>query len=173
MQFKIQVADAVLRSKLLYGIESAQLNEPEQRRLEVFQLKVLRKMLQMKTTYVNRLNTNEKVFQAANEQKKAELSKKTVVPFKQAYKKSRLQLLSQVILDKESQLHKIIFATPTNNTTQNNLATQEYLNRKVGRPKNRWLDYALADMWEEVQEKHAEWKHIMLNRKTERKENSY
>ena len=40
---EVQTADAVLRSKLLYGIESTQLIPSMLKRLETFQLKVLRK----------------------------------------------------------------------------------------------------------------------------------
>ena len=40
---KVQTADAVLRSKLLYGIKSTQLIPSMLKRLETFQLKVLRK----------------------------------------------------------------------------------------------------------------------------------
>ena len=41
---KVYTADAVLRSKLLYGIESAQLIPSVLKTLETFQLKVLRKI---------------------------------------------------------------------------------------------------------------------------------
>lgn len=44
-KFKIRVIDSVLRSKVLYGMESAQINEPDLKRLETFQLKTLRKYL--------------------------------------------------------------------------------------------------------------------------------
>ena len=86
---------SVLRSKVLYGMESAQLNEPELKRLETFQLKALRKVLKMKTTYIDRNNTNIKVYQEANK-KLAELPEfikkkhkvKEITTFKQAYRKT-------------------------------------------------------------------------------------
>ena len=65
--FKINTLDAVIRSKLLYGIDSAQLTTSNQRRIEVFQLKGLRKTLKMTTTYVDRHNSNAEVFRRANE----------------------------------------------------------------------------------------------------------
>ena len=40
---KIHVADAVLRSKLLYGLESAQLIPSIAKKLDTFQLKALRR----------------------------------------------------------------------------------------------------------------------------------
>ena len=64
---KITVLDAVIRPKLLYGIDSAQLTPSHQRRIEVFQLKGLRKILKMTTIYVERNNSNAEVFRKANE----------------------------------------------------------------------------------------------------------
>ena len=47
---KIQVADAVIRAKLLYGMESAQLIPSVLKRVETLQLKILRKIVRMDTT---------------------------------------------------------------------------------------------------------------------------
>ena len=85
---KIHVAEAVLRAKLLYGLESTQLNPAVTRRLETFQLKVLRKILRLDTTYVNRENTHNLVFQKANEELQKEKPTKKVTPFIEAYKKA-------------------------------------------------------------------------------------
>ena len=64
-QFKLQVVNAVIRSKLIYGLESIQLNETALKHMNVFQLKGLRKIMGMKTTFVNRANSNEEVFRRA------------------------------------------------------------------------------------------------------------
>jgi hypothetical protein len=63
---KVYTADAVLRSKLLYGLESAQLIPSVLKTLETFQLKVLRKMLKIDTTYINRANSNITIFNRIN-----------------------------------------------------------------------------------------------------------
>ena len=73
---KIHTADAILRSKLLYGTESAQLLPSVLKRIETFQLKVLRKILRMDTTYINRENTNSKVFEEANNRSNEERKRK-------------------------------------------------------------------------------------------------
>ena len=65
-KFKIQVFNSILRSKVLYGIESANLPDAIQNKLNVFQLKGLRKILGMKTTYIERANTNEQVIRTAS-----------------------------------------------------------------------------------------------------------
>ena len=61
------VQDAIIRSKLIYGLESAAMNETVKHKLGVFQLKGVRKILNIKTTFVDRANTNQAVLQAAQE----------------------------------------------------------------------------------------------------------
>ena len=53
---KLMVQDAIIRSKLLYGLESAAMNETVKTYMDTFQLKGLRKILGIKTTYVDRAN---------------------------------------------------------------------------------------------------------------------
>ena len=43
-KFKLQIQDAVIRSKLAYGLDSPQLTSGEMSRLNAFQLKGLRKL---------------------------------------------------------------------------------------------------------------------------------
>ena len=83
---KIHTADAVLRSKLLYGFESSQLIPSRLKRLEVFQLKVLRQMLRMHTTHIDRNSSNQKVFDRANQQMQEEGKTTKIVTFIEVYK---------------------------------------------------------------------------------------
>ena len=71
IRFKIQVYHAVIRAKLMYGLESAQFNNTTRAKLDVFYLKGLRQICKIPTTWtgeeVNRENTNEKVYKIAME----------------------------------------------------------------------------------------------------------
>ena len=58
---KIAVQRAAIETKVMYGLEALQLPKSAVAKLDVFQLKGLRKILRMETTYVNRGNTNEEV----------------------------------------------------------------------------------------------------------------
>ena len=111
---KIHVAEAVLRAKLLYGLESAQLNPAVVRRLESFQLKVLRKILKMNTTYIDRANSNQQVFTRANEQLKAEQGDKAkkVASFIEAYKSQKRKRTARIIRKEAIAIHKISFNGP-------------------------------------------------------------
>ena len=57
---EIITLDAMIRAKLVYGTESAQLGEVELKRLDNIHLKAMRKILGYKTTFVCRENTNAK-----------------------------------------------------------------------------------------------------------------
>ena len=52
-KFKINVYDAVIRAKLVYGIDLVCLPKCLQQQLNTFQLKGLRKILGMNTTYID------------------------------------------------------------------------------------------------------------------------
>ena len=86
---KLHVMNAVVRAKLLYGLESAQLSDTHVAKLNTFQLKGLRKILHMKTTFVERANTNQLVIQKANETLGEGGRGKRLELFSEAYKQSR------------------------------------------------------------------------------------
>jgi len=65
-KFRLQVLDAVIRSQLVYGLESISLTQATINRINTFQLKGLRKILGLKTTFVERANSNKIVFELAN-----------------------------------------------------------------------------------------------------------
>ncbi len=51
----------------MYGLESAQLNEPEMNILDKFHLRALRKVIRMSATFINRGNANEEDYKRPNE----------------------------------------------------------------------------------------------------------
>ena len=63
--WKIQVFNAVIVSKLIYGSESIEPTGRVAGKLDTLQLKGLRKILDLKTTYIDRANTNEVVYEKA------------------------------------------------------------------------------------------------------------
>ncbi len=65
-KFKLTTFDAVIRSKLVYGLEMVHLPQHLLSKLNALQLKGLRKILHLDTTFVNRENSNKRVFEVAN-----------------------------------------------------------------------------------------------------------
>ena len=66
-KWKLLVFNAVITSKVLYGLETLEPTEAAGRLLNTFQLKGLRKILKLHTTFVQRNNSNEYVYRRANE----------------------------------------------------------------------------------------------------------
>ena len=66
VRVKIITLDAVIKAKLLYGLESAKLGETELKRLDLFHLKAMRKILGLKTTYIDRNNSNAFIYREVN-----------------------------------------------------------------------------------------------------------
>ena len=66
--WKLRVHDAVISSKLLYGLESASLTNAEYERLDSFRIKALREMLGIKHSYHSHIS-NEVVMQIANQRR--------------------------------------------------------------------------------------------------------
>ena len=145
VKFKSIAIDAVLRSRLLYGLETAQLNEPQTKRLDIFQLKALRKVLNLKTTFTNRGNTNKHVFEQANERIRQEGGKKKVVPFRKAYMCSKMKQIKRLINQSSDEPTRAI-------TFRRGLETWQQPNRRPGRPKNKWANRALIELWDEIKE---------------------
>ncbi len=150
MRKKLITADAVIRSKLLYGLDSLQLNEPQLKRLDTFQLNILRKILRLKTTYIDRENTNEKVFEIANRRLQEDKKEATIKPFRVAYRASKLKRLARTIRKDGDDIQNITFKNIYT------LESREPPNRKRCRPKHKWTKKALEETWEDIQAKHAE-----------------
>ena len=131
-----------MSSRLMYGLESAQLGAPQIRRLEVFHLKWLRKILRMKTTFIERSNTNQEVHRRANEALRREGSRKTIKSFGETYKRCKI-----------NRMHRILKATPSDPVRNTNLNTRgqawAYHGLKQGRPKTKWANEAMRLYWEE------------------------
>ena len=85
MSFDI-IYDAIIRTKLIYGLESTALNQITIRKINAFHMKGLRKICNVPSTYLteNRKYTNEYVLEKINEiyQKDAKEKKKKTKPKK-------------------------------------------------------------------------------------------
>ena len=132
-KFKLHVYDAVIRSKLVYGLESLHLNAGTLSHLNAFQLKGLRRILNLKHTFIDRSNTNHKILQTANRIKNPKnIEGKNVALFSDYVLKQQNSLLAHTIR-----------ASPEDPLRQCTLSSGsiypfEVTNRRVGRPRNNW-----------------------------------
>ena len=94
----------------------------------------------MKTTFVNRENTNEEIFRKANDKAGGEGAKRPITPFRQAYNSSRKKrLIRTAKMENDNILRQVTFKEGIKPWTHNN--------RRVGRPKYNWVTETLKEIW--------------------------
>ena len=139
---QLNVFNAVLASKLMYGLESVVMNKSVLNRLDTFQLKGLRKILHIPKTYFDRRYTNDHVLMQANKALQRE-GKGKLTTLSECHIKRRKTLLAKlIVLGKEEPSAEITFNIDT-------LTPHDYGKKRVGRPRLNWLECTLTDAWKE------------------------
>ena len=134
-KFKLNVYDAIIRSKLVYGLETIQLPQSVLSKLDAFQLKGIRKILNMKTTFITRANTNERVFERAN-----------VIANPKSKPNKNIRTFSHYVQGRQESLLKHIVRSSNEDPLRQ--CTLEYNRpipfqvpkRRVGRPRLNWTN---------------------------------
>jgi hypothetical protein len=148
---KINIFDAVIRSKLIYGLESVQVNDSLKSKLDAFQHKGLRQILKMQSTYVNRANTNQRIFERANIEVGYRMPgtiRRKVIPVSECYEQRRRILISKVIKSEtDNPISDICI-------DRDNLKLHHHDIRRVGRPKNNWWICGIANFFEFISKEH-------------------
>ena len=65
--WRLRLYQAVIQNKLIYGLETVHLTQAMLNKIDAFQLRVLRSILNLEPTFVNRRNTNDFVLRTASE----------------------------------------------------------------------------------------------------------
>ena len=141
-KWKLIVFDAVIRSKLLYGLETVQLTQAMCKKIDAFQLRGLRRILNMSTTFINRANTNANVYEEATKiaYPNAE-DKRKVKPFSTYYADKKASLLGHILrASDDDPLRQVSFQPGTAYRVQ-------YEKKRKGKPTvgKIWQNYAKLD----------------------------
>ena len=146
-KFKIRVYDAVVRSKLAYGLESLQINECLKARIDAFHLKGLRQILKLEPTFRNREMTNEHVMAEVNKlfaEEGQDRQMPTVISMGEYISDQSIKLLGHLIRESDEE--------PTRQVTLKPVSCKPQLPRKkrVGRPRNHWTVKTAEKAWDKV-----------------------
>ena len=121
------------------GLETLEPTQGAAQLLNTFQLKGLGKILNLRTTYVQRENTNELVYSTANEANET-LNAPTAGPFRKVkpmtekLEEKKLKLLGHVLRrERQHPQHQVTFSTTS-------AMPRETTNRRVGRPRLCWTN---------------------------------
>ena len=123
-----------MRSKLLYGLETVHLTDAMAKKLNVFQLKGLRQILNMKTTFVNRANSNARVLEEASKHAYPHpQDKRQVRLFSEQHKERKASLLGHVArAATEDPLRQVTFQAES-------CSRVEYGKKRIGKPRQNWI----------------------------------
>lgn len=112
--------------------------------LNTFQLRGLRKILRLHTTYIQRRNTNEYVYQRANEIVNGAIDGPTrkIKPLTEILEERKLRLLGHVLRrERQHPLHQTTCSTTSAVPRETNY-------RRVGRPRQFWTTNNMEKAWE-------------------------
>lgn len=148
---KLIVYDAVIRTKLIYGFESVQVNDEMKKKIDVFQLKGLGQILNIQTTYAQqtagrqRTNTNMRVYG------KAERELNTNLRAGKPHRKI-LKVSDYYDIQRRTLIVDIINRCPDDPVRSITLETEGlkqvgYGFSQVGGPRNNWWDKGIAEYW--------------------------
>ena len=106
------------------------------------QLKGLRKILKLNTTYVNRANTNERVIALADNKIKEINPSKTILLFSEVYHRLKLALYQELLSrPEEDPVRQSTFDAVT-------LSDKRFEKNRVGRPRLKLNSVTAAEYWQ-------------------------
>ena len=122
--------DVVIRSRLVYGMEIINIPKNISNMLNAFQLRGLRKVLNMQSTYITRSNTNVREIQTVNKFQSLHglPSKNMELCSEYVQNKSQLVLGRIIRASSVDPMRRCTFEKDTSSPTFN-------INRRVGRPR--------------------------------------
>ena len=139
VKWKLQVYDAIIRSKLLYGLETIQLTRGEQNRLDAFQQKGIRRILKIPPTFEDRSWTNDKVIEAAS----LALGRPLRI-FSEVWRSAKFRLLGHLLrAETEDPMRQVVFK-------KDSWLPRAPIKLRVGKPRDQWVVEMLGEALDEV-----------------------
>ena len=128
VKWKIQVFNAIVRSKLLYSLECIQLTTADISRLNAFQNKSLRRILGIPPTFIDREQTNARMYASIQQEHGC-----TFEPFGQTWKKAKCRLFGHTLRAPRSDpLVQVVLEF-------DGVTPKTPLFRRPGRPRADWV----------------------------------
>ena len=149
VQRKMQMFNAIIRAKLMYGLETVVMNTRVKNMLDAFQLKCLRKILKVPTTYIDKQLPNEQVRSQIN-QKLKDAKKKPMETLTAFHERTRIYYLAKLIYKGNREPGTGVTMDP------NTLAEIDHGKKRVGHPRLNWYKVTIQDLWKVVQKDHPE-----------------
>ena len=137
--WRLRVYQAVIQNKLIYGLETVHLTQAMLNKINAFQLRGLRSILNLEPTFVNRRNTNEFVLRMASEKAGHEV-----------------KLFSELLLDKRVKLSGHLLRATDSDPMRQVVYSPQSANaypigkRRVGAPRQQWRHFTHKHIWNKL-----------------------
>lgn len=146
ISWKIQVANSILRSKLLYGLETAHLSDRQLKRLNAFQHYMLRRCMGIPPAHIDHTWNNARVMDHAET-----VTGTRPILFTTCLAFARIKLLGHIIrAPPHDPLKQATFGPHT-------LHPNPPLKRRRGRPRTWWLDSTIEYLEAVVEAPLSDW----------------
>ena len=145
VKWQLLIFDAVIRSKLLYGLETVHVTGAMLKKIDAFHMRCLRRILKIPSTFIDRRYSNRVVLQRCTE-----------ILFANQGDQRQFEIFSQSYLHRKSKLLGHVFrAGPEDPMRQISFqpysaVRPQYGRKRVGRPKQNWLHYAKKHTFEHI-----------------------
>ena len=144
-KWKLMIYDAIIRSKLLYGLETIHLTQAMSRKLDAFQMRGLRRILQRNSTFIDRRNTNKSLLEEASSiAYPSRCDRRKIIPFSEYHMNRRVKLLGHILRSNGNDPMRQISFLP------DSAHKVEYGTKRVGKPRQNWLHHTKKYVYENI-----------------------
>ena len=150
-KWKLIIFDAIIRSKLLCGLETIHLTQALSKSLDAFQSRSLRiKNLKRPSTFIDRSCTNQKILEEATANAfPTRGDNRQIIRFSDyQYMKRRCKLLGHIVRsNNDDPMRQVSFVDST-------ASRVDYGTKRVGKPRQNWLHFTKKFAYENVLKHH-------------------
>jgi hypothetical protein len=142
---KLIIYDAIIRSKLLYALETIHLTQAMSKKLDAFQMHGIRRILQRSSTLVDRRNTNKVLLdEASSIAFPSRGDRRKMMPFSEFHMLRREKLLGHILRSDSSDPMRQISFLPVS------AQRADYGTKRVGKPRQNWLHHTKKHVYEHI-----------------------
>ena len=150
--WKLVLCNAVIRSRIFHTLETLELTQGHQRKLDTLYFRGLRRILRKQATYIDRTWTHERLLQLVNTQNaRAAPTSPKHRDFSTYYLLKRRKLIAHLITAPTTNLCRLAILTPE---SQDLTATGG--KKRIGRPRFTWLQEGLKEVWGRISQEEFE-----------------
>ena len=146
--WKLTAFNAIIRTRIFYTLETLELTPSQQGQLDTLYYRGLRRILKKPSTFIDRTWTHERLLRTANHTTRAlRRDRPKHIPFTKYYQLRRRQLLGHLLREDPHNLCRFTILSLENVDRLDNRRK-----KRVGRPRNTWLQDCLKEAWAAITE---------------------